>query len=117
MKMTIDAGMALEMFKSWNRDYFTYEALETLINYYDEIDPDMEFDAIAICCDWNEYGDTPCLTWEAFISDYSCLLENEYEPEEIEKMTEEEKKIAICDALEDRTTVIHLSDSVLVEAF
>ena len=66
MKMTIDAGIMQDMFKAWNRDYYTYEACEALIEWYDEIDPDTEFDVIGVCCDWNEYGNTPCLTWGAF---------------------------------------------------
>lgn len=39
-----------------NRDYYTFEGLESLLNYYNEIDENMEFDCIAICCDCTEYG-------------------------------------------------------------
>ena len=114
MKMIIDANMALEMFRSWNRDYFTYEALETLLNYYDEIDPDIEFDVIGICCEWTEYGDTPCLTWKDFLSDYDYILKD---VDGAGELPEDEKIEAIIDELENRTTVIKLRDSVLVRAF
>ena len=64
MKMTINAGIMHDMFRSCNRDYYTYEACEALIEWYDGIDPDTEFDVIGVCCDWNEYGNTPCLKWK-----------------------------------------------------
>ena len=110
--MTIDANVMKEMFKNWNRDYYTYEACEALEEWYDEIDPDFEFDVIAICCEWNEYGDTPCLTWDHFLNDYEYLLED------VEKhLTDEEKIDLIIETLEDRTSVIRLSNSVLVGEF
>ena len=110
--MTIDANMMKEIFKRWNRDYYTYEACEALEEWYDEVDPDFEFNAIEICCEWNEYGNTPCLTWDNFLNDYGYLLED------VEKqLTDEEKIDLIIEKLEDRTTVIRLSNSVLVGEF
>ena len=115
--MTIDAGTMKNMFKNCDRDYFTYEACEALNDYYDEVYPDAEFDPIAICCDWSEYGDTPCLSWEALFNDYGYLLKNKYDEEEMNEMNEDEKRETLINLLEDETTVIRLSDSVLVEAF
>ena len=112
MKMTIDANMMKEIFKNWDRDYYTYEACEALEEWYDEVDPDFEFDVIAICCDWNEYGNMSCLTWTDFLNDYEYLLED------VEKqLTDEEKIDLIIETLEDRTSVIKLSNSVLVGEF
>ena len=119
MKMTIDAGMMKEMFENWHRDYYTYEACEALENWYDEIDPDFDFDVISICCDWNEYGDTPCLTWENFISDYGYLLDVETWKDE-NKLDEYDQDLyidALIDILEGRTIIIRLSESVLVMSF
>lgn len=117
MKMTIDAGMMKDMFKNYDRNYYTYEACEELIDYYDEVDPDTEFDPIAICCEWSEYGNTPCLTWEDLFDDYGYLLENKYDKEELDGMDEDGKRENLINILEDETMVIRLSDSVLVEAF
>lgn len=117
MKMTIDAGMMQDMFKNCDRDYFTYEACEALNDYYDEMYPDAEFDPIAICCDWSEYGKTPCLTWQNLFDDYDYLLKNEYDKEELDGMEEDEKRENLINLLEDVTMVIRLSDSVLVAAF
>ena len=113
MKMIVDACMMKEMFKNCNRDYYTYEGCETLLEFYDEIDENIEFNVIAICCDWNEYGETPCLKWKDFISDYGYLLEDE----EIAEMIDDEKINTIIEKLEDKTTVIKLSNSVLIEVF
>ena len=118
MKMTIDAGIAQEMFKNWDRNYYTYEAIETLLDYYDEIDDNMEFDVIGICCDWNEYGETPCLKWKDFISDYGYLLDVEEWEEENEMEYDEDLYIdSLIEILEDKTVVLRLSNSVLVAAF
>ena len=112
--MTVDADMMKEMFKNWNRDYYTYGACEALLEFYDEIDENAEFDVIAICCDWNEYGETPCLKWSDFLIDYCYILDD---IENSDEMTDEEKIDAIIDELENKTTVIRLSDSVLVASF
>ena len=37
MKMIIDAGMMKDMFKNYDRNYFTYEACEALNDYIDTI--------------------------------------------------------------------------------
>ena len=114
MKMTIDSSIMRDMFKKYNRDYFSYEACDSLIDYYDEIDENMEFDPIAICSKWNEYGETPCLKWSDFLNDFSYILED---LDLDEDATEQEKIDAIISELEDRTQVIQLSDSVLIMEF
>jgi hypothetical protein len=35
-------------------DQFSYEAQTILFDYFEECDPQMEFDMIAICCEWSE---------------------------------------------------------------
>lgn len=122
MKMTIDAGIAKEMFANYDRDYYTMEALETLLDWYDEIDENIEFDPIAICCDWSEYGNTPCLRWSDFLSEYNYILE-QYESDRMEwddavdELDKAEKVELLIDLLSDMTTVIRLRNSVLVMAF
>ena len=39
------------------KDQFSYEGLTLLFDYFEECDSQMEFDMIAICCEWAE--DTP----------------------------------------------------------
>lgn len=120
MKMTIDAGIMKDIFESCNRDFFSWEACEALLDYYDKIDENMEFDPIAICCEWGEYGNTSCFTWKDFINDYEYLLEETAEDDEninLDEMDEAAKCEMIMDMLEDKTTIIQLNNSVLVETF
>ena len=39
------------------KDQFSYEGLTLLFDFFEECDSQMEFDMIAICCEWAE--DTP----------------------------------------------------------
>ena len=118
MKMTIDANMMKEIFKNWDRDYYTREGCEALLDFYNEIDKSLEFDVIGICCDWNEYGETPCLTWKDFISDYGYLLSvKEWEEDNAQEYNEDLYIDSLIEILEDKTDVIRLSNSVLISAF
>lgn len=49
------ANQFAQEFKAHGRgDQFSYEALEALFEYYDELDG-YELDVVGICCDWSEY--------------------------------------------------------------
>jgi len=56
MKTTIDtASQFRDAFHHASRgDNFSYEALGLLFDYLEELDPDMELDIIAICCEYSE---------------------------------------------------------------
>lgn len=98
-------------FNSYGREnYFSNEGLEAIDNYYTEV----EFDVIAICCDWNEYGDGVVLGFGDFISDFGYLIDNE----ETEELEGKEKINAIFEALEDKTYCIELeNENILVMTF
>ena len=122
MKITIDAGMMKEMFVNYDRDYYSFSGLETLLDYYDEIDPEMEFDPIAICCDCTEYGESAACSFDDLISDYgykypveewledNALDENEFDNDlYIDSLVER---------LEEETTVLHVPNgNYIVFAF
>ena len=58
MKQTINLYQFREAFMHANRkDQFSYEGLELLFGYLEEIDPDYELDVIAVCCDFSELSD------------------------------------------------------------
>jgi len=78
-------------------DNFSYEALEALYNYYEEVAIDIELDVIAICCEWCEY------TEEELITDYQQDDDDDLE--------------AILDYLNDNTFVIELNNSYLFQQF
>ena len=66
IKITIDSASDLrEHFRAYDRDYFTLDAYQSLIDYYDDCGEDLELDVIAICCDWCEAD------WEDIQSDYN----------------------------------------------
>jgi len=52
---TLDQWQFVDKIKKIRPDNFSYEALYVLFDFFEEIDPDMEFDPIAICCDFQEF--------------------------------------------------------------
>lgn len=106
MKMTIDTGLELkEIMRDYNRDCYSMAACEALLEYYDEVDPDMEVDPIAICGDCTEYGeDGAACTINDLVADYGYLVENEADTDQVEHID------AVVDALQDVTTVLELDN-------
>lgn len=54
MIMTLTAYSFRDMFNRVRPQQFTYEALGELFEYYEELGEDVEFDPVAICCEWSE---------------------------------------------------------------
>lgn len=122
MKITVDVNDMKERFEALDRDYYTYDGLEALLDYYDEIDENMEFDAIAICCDCTEYGDGAACSLEDLKNDYGY----KYPVEEwLEDNALEENEFdidlyidSLVERLEDETTVLHVPNgNYIVFAF
>jgi len=82
MKQTINLAKFRDAFHQADRGtQFSYEGLEVLFNYLEEIDPDYELDVIGICCDFSEG------LWQHIASDYSIKIdENENEDEQAEQV-------------------------------
>jgi len=73
---TIDNKYQLrDRFISYDRNYYSLEGYEAILEYFNEFENDIELDVIAICCDFNE------VTFEEFVNDYSVDI-NEDETEE-----------------------------------
>jgi hypothetical protein len=70
MKTTIThASQFRDAFHAAGRaEQFSYEALGLLFDYFEELDPDMELDVIAICCDYAE--STPAEIIDAYGIEY-----------------------------------------------
>lgn len=122
MKITVDVNDMKERFEALDRDYYTYEGLEALLEYYDEIDENMEFDAIAICCDCTEYGDGAACSLEDLKNEYGYKypVEEWLEDEALEEneFDNDEYMAALVERLEDETTVLHVSNgNYIVFAF
>lgn len=92
MKISIDSASEFrDQFIAYNRDNFSRQGYELLFDHFEEIDPDMVLDVIAICCDYTE--DYP----DDIIANYSI---------DVEGMDEDEKIDAVRDYLNDNTMLV-----------
>ena len=96
MKTTIDFYEFREGFRRADRDYYTPEGLQMLFDYLEQYEQDtgeeLEFDVIAICCDYDENH------WEDVAQNYSIDLSDcEDEDDKIE---------AVRDYLNDHTSLV-----------
>jgi len=70
MKDTLNEWQFVDQFKKIRPNQFSHEALFVLFDFFEEIDPDMEFDPIAICCDFQEFDN-----FNDFKSDWGSDIE------------------------------------------
>lgn len=77
MKITIDVSTMQNRFAACGRDYYSWEGYEALLAYYNDIDPNMELDAVAICGDGLEVL-TQCSTMREAKADRKAYIENEH---------------------------------------
>lgn len=123
MKVTVSSSyMMKSLMAEAGRDYYSHDGYEYLLDFYDSLGDDMEFDAVAISCEWNEYGDGVTLSFNSFLSDYGYLADcGGWSYNQLKDLTDDEKSEAVdelVEALEDRTTVVRLDNgNVLVMEF
>lgn len=96
MKTTIDFYEFREGFRRADRNHYTREGLMMLFEYLEQYEEDtgteLEFDVIAICCDFDETH------WEDVAANYLIDLSD---------LEDEDDKIeAVRDYLNDNTTLI-----------
>lgn len=106
MKTTVTESMFVRGFDEIRPGQFSRAALLALFEYYDAMEQDtgeeIEFDPIAICCDWSEY-DSPAQAAEE-MSDWESDAEKD----------EDENNGDAMEHLRDRTTVLESEDSKVV---
>lgn len=112
MKMTVTADDMKRKLEAYNRDYFTYDGLNALLDYYDEIDENKEFDPIEICCNCTEYGEGAACSYDDLIDDYGYkyqveeyLEDNGLEEDEFDKDSYVD---SLIDHLKLETTVLRV---------
>ena len=108
----------IDAFKAIRPDNFTYEGLQALYDYLDNLSDDIneniELDVIAICCDYSQYE----TAWEAM---------EQYQPEDMPtvdnsegmdllEITEASEQLAL-DWLNDRTLIITFDGGVIIQNF
>jgi len=99
MIQTVNNSDFHNAFNSMDRgNQFSYEALNMLFNYFEEFDPEIELDVIAICCEYSE------MSYTDIIGNYDTDIT------ESDANTEKEQIAYIKDWLSDNTMVIGESD-------
>lgn len=116
MKITLKSGYDLqEQFAAMNRDYFSIDGYDALLEYYDEIDPAIELDVIAICCEATEYSNSSLYDFQDLINDYCQYydMDNYCEDNDIklEDVDEDDYIHKLIEKLEENTTVLHLNNN------
>lgn len=105
MRLTIDSGYQLQtLMHQWGRDCYSPAGYDALLEYYDDCDPDMEVDPVAICCDCTEYGEDAACSISDMIADYGYLINDNIDDD----ITRDDYLEMLVDALNDRTTVLEL---------
>lgn len=80
---TFNANDLKQEFINFNRDYFSYQACEKIIELFEEDGTNSEIDIIGLCCDFNEDD------WQYIKSNYynvGCVSECETIDELIEEL-------------------------------
>ena len=124
MKMTVWTGLAMDMLVAHDRaNYFSWDGMEMLLDWYDENDENTEFDVVGICCEWTEYGDGVTLGFDSLISDYGNRLPlqewldnrdytlDEYEHDED---LQEEYLQDLINELDEQTTILRVPNGNII---
>lgn len=111
MKMTITESEFINRFRAVRPENFSREGLAALFAYYTELEEgsgeEMEFDPVAICCDWTEYS-SHAEAAESYSWDGAVEADDE-------RADQNEAKAQTW--LNDQTMVLETSGSVLVLNF
>lgn len=115
MKKTIFNGNDLRKeFVDYNRDYYSLDGYEALLDFYDEINENMELDVIAICGECTEYSDYATCDIDDMIGDYGYIYtKEEYMSDNditSEEFNQEDYIIELITRIEYRTTVLKLKN-------
>jgi hypothetical protein len=90
--LTLNMRTFVEQFRAVRPNQFSNDALECICNYLDDCGEQVEFDPIAICCEWVE------MTTAEAIDAYSIDV-----PDDADHL---ERKEAVLDYLIDQTVVL-----------
>lgn len=111
MIMTLNFSQFYDNWPESRKGQFSYEGLKALFDYLEEYedstDEKIEFDPIAICCDYTEYDNEL-----AGASEYGFKPEETETTELIEKEAEQNEEARLW--LEDRTSVIECENGHII---
>ena len=111
MKKSVDLYEFRETFQSFRPDNFSYRGLSALFDYFEELESDIgeeiEFDCIAICCDFSEHE-----------SAIACIEEHGYSLEfDDDDDDDDEKEEKALEYLRGNTLVIPFENGIIIQAF
>ena len=118
MKITLNFSQFCDSWPESRKDQFSYQGKKALFNYLTQLEEDtgeeIEFDPIAICCDFVEYESATEAASEYFEFEGMTFDEDGTELETVDEV--EAKAIKF---LEERTTLIEIenSDGVIIANF
>jgi hypothetical protein len=105
------------MWPGSRKDQFSRAALFAIFDYLEEYEDDceteLEYDPIAICCDFTEYGDANEAASEYF--EFEGMTYDEEHGGELE--TPEEVEAKALEFLRYRTTVIEFDGGIVIQNF
>jgi hypothetical protein len=109
MYQTITKYDFTEAFKRMGRgDQFSYAGLQSLFDHLEELEEEdgigMELDVIALCCDYEE--------WDTALD---TAIEYGFNPGEYSDKEEEDMLDDALEYLNDRTSVIHVGDGIIIQ--
>ena len=115
MKKTFFNGYDLkEEFVNYERDYFSLDGYDALLNFYDEIDENMELDVISICGECTEYGKYSTYDFNDLINDYGYIYtKSEYLSDNditSKDFNQEDYISELITHIENRTQVLNLKN-------
>jgi hypothetical protein len=120
MKETVTQNTFIDRFDEIGRgSNFSREARLALFEYYEQLGEDcgeIEFDPIAICCDWSEYEGPRVFAYEYFADLKQCLSEIGADYDWFDSFKEIDPDL-ITEYLQDNTQVIEFDGGLLVMAF
>lgn len=105
MVQTINLSDFRDAFRNMDRkNNFSYEGLELLFDMFEELDPNMELDVIAICCDYSEND------WQTIANEYNIEFDDD--------LDDDDKKEVVRDYLNDNTYLVgETSEGFVYQAF
>ena len=103
-----------EFMDNWpesRKNQFSYDGKKALFDYFDELDESIEFDPVAICCDFTEYQNAT-----EGASNYFEFEGMTFDVDGAELETRDEVEAKALKFLQDRTTVLELENGGIIIA-
>lgn len=106
---TVNTSELYHDLKGMERDNFSYEGAKALMEYLEQLADDcemnIEYDPIAFCCEYSEYGDA-----------VDCIESCQY-PYDFDDDSYNDKEEQALEYLRDNTTVIEFNGGIIIQDF